>query len=365
MNVSQTPAGGGDLAVRFLAEGEQRATDVAEWLAEFIRGTQRSLDIAIYDFRLSEPLREMVVAALRERAEAGVTIRIAYDAGKPSALNHEAGMDPAPGGTGEFIESLGYPARPIGGMKLMHHKYVVCDAGLPSARVWTGSTNLTDDSWTLQENNIVQLRSDALAEAYAQDFAELWEAGDIGNSGASDGRWADVVYANAPAKVHLLFSPGNGPAIDYEVARHVAQARRRVRICSMLLNSGALIAALNDVLRIGAAAVDGIYDQTQMEEVLLQWREVPHNHWKISAVQDIVRAAQLVGKRSTPYTPTSRHDFMHNKVLVVDDTVITGSYNFSHSAELNAENILLIESPALAETYSRYIDHLMTRYGAQ
>jgi uncharacterized protein (TIGR00730 family) len=50
------------------------------------------------------------------------------------------------------------------------------------------------------------------------------------------------------------------------------------------------------------------------------------------------------------------------KVLVVDHTVITGSYNFSRSAELNAENILIIENAALADAYSAYIDHLMTKY---
>jgi phosphatidylserine/phosphatidylglycerophosphate/cardiolipin synthase-like enzyme len=54
---------------------------------------------------------------------------------------------------------------------------------------------------------------------------------------------------------------------------------------------------------------------------------------------------------------------MHNKVLVVDDTVITGSYNFSHSAELNAENILMIENQALADQYSHYIEHLVQKYG--
>jgi phosphatidylserine/phosphatidylglycerophosphate/cardiolipin synthase-like enzyme len=53
---------------------------------------------------------------------------------------------------------------------------------------------------------------------------------------------------------------------------------------------------------------------------------------------------------------------MHNKVLIIDDTVITGSYNFSRSAEFNAENILFIESPPLAETYSGYIDHLIQKY---
>jgi phosphatidylserine/phosphatidylglycerophosphate/cardiolipin synthase-like enzyme len=53
---------------------------------------------------------------------------------------------------------------------------------------------------------------------------------------------------------------------------------------------------------------------------------------------------------------------MHNKVIVVDDTVITGSYNYSVSAEQNAENILFIESPALASVYRAYIATLLQRY---
>ncbi len=54
---------------------------------------------------------------------------------------------------------------------------------------------------------------------------------------------------------------------------------------------------------------------------------------------------------------------MHNKILLVDDTVITASYNFSRSAQFNAETILFIESAALAETYSVLIDKLMQKYG--
>jgi hypothetical protein len=42
--------------------------------------------------------------------------------------------------------------------------------------------------------------------------------------------------------------------------------------------------------------------------------------------------------------------------------VITGSYNFSNSAEQNAENILMIESAALAEVYGRFIAHLERKY---
>jgi phosphatidylserine/phosphatidylglycerophosphate/cardiolipin synthase-like enzyme len=43
--------------------------------------------------------------------------------------------------------------------------------------------------------------------------------------------------------------------------------------------------------------------------------------------------------------------------------VITGSYNFSRSAQFNSENILFIESAPLAEAYSVYIDHLKQKYG--
>jgi phosphatidylserine/phosphatidylglycerophosphate/cardiolipin synthase-like enzyme len=89
---------------------------------------------------------------------------------------------------------------------------------------------------------------------------------------------------------------------------------------------------------------------------------VPSNRWKVPALQNIIASAHLVGKKSTPYTPTGRHDFMHDKVLVIDDTVITGSYNFSRSAQFNAENILFIDSAPLAERYSRYIDHVIAKY---
>src|SRR5262249_43782320 len=162
---------------------------------------------------------------------------------------------------------------------------------------WTGSTNFTDDSWLLQENNILQLASPQLAAYYAQDFGDLWRAGDIGESGSFDTRPVPLVYAGAPATAHVLFSPGRGPAIAFDIAQLVARARRRVRICSMLLNSGALISALGDILRCCPdVEVAGVYDRTQMQSVLGQWREVRHNRWRIGALADIVAAARLVGK---------------------------------------------------------------------
>lgn len=360
MNTSDTS---GNLSVHFLAEGEQSPGDIAALLADFLRGARQSLDIAIFDFRLSDTLRQVVAGALEDAARSGVAIRIAYDEGKPDMPNPATGVDPAPHGTSGFVQSLGYPWRAIGGMKLMHNKYIVRDAGTPGGAVWTGSTNFTDDSWTLQENNIWLIPDAALAACYARDFADLWTKGIIEDTGSFDTQNTRASYQSEPVNVQVLFSPGRGPAIDYDVGHLVARATRRVCVCSMLLNSSALIAALSDLLRAGRVPVSGIYDETQMENVLQQWQDVPHNHWKIPALHDIVEAAQLVGKHSTPYIPEGRHDFMHNKMLVVDDTVITGSYNFSHSAEQNAENLLMLTNRALADTCSAYIDHLTAKYG--
>jgi phosphatidylserine/phosphatidylglycerophosphate/cardiolipin synthase-like enzyme len=346
------------LSVFFLTEGEQTPDAVMARLTAFIAAARQSLDFAVYDMRFSDPLKAALSSALRERTAAGVQIRFCYDGDKPLQPNMAAGQDPAPAGTSVFVESLGYPWRRIAGMKLMHSKFIVRDG----QSVWTGSANLTDDAFTLMENNVVEIDSAPLASYYAEDFEQLWDKQTFDNTGDIHTVPVPVTFGGQPAEAHVMFSPGCGLQIDSEVAQRVRSAKRRVRICSLLINSGTLISELGNLLRRGRIKVDGIYDRTQMADVYKQWQDVPQNRWKIGALQEIITRAGLVGKNSTPYTPTSVHDFMHNKVLVVDDTVITGSYNFSRSAQFNAENILFIESASVAEAYSGYIDHLVDKY---
>jgi phosphatidylserine/phosphatidylglycerophosphate/cardiolipin synthase-like enzyme len=347
-----------NLSVFFLAQGEQSADAVMARLTTFIRVAKQTLDLAVYDMRFSDPLRTQLASALRERADAGVQIRFCYDGDKPPQPNVAAGQDPAPAGTGAFVQSLGYPWRRIAGMKLMHSKFAVRDG----QAVWTGSANMTDDAFTLMENNILEIDSSDLANYYAQDFEQIWEKENFDTTGEIQTVPVPLTFSGQSAEARVMFSPGCGLEIDSEIAKRVRAAQRRVRICSLLLNSGTLIAELGNLLRAGRVAVDGIYDRTQMEQVYVQWQEVPQNRWKIGALKDIIARAGLVGKNSTPYTPTGRHDFMHNKVLVIDNTVITGSYNFSRSAQFNAENILFIESAPVADTYSAYVDHLLKKY---
>jgi phosphatidylserine/phosphatidylglycerophosphate/cardiolipin synthase-like enzyme len=48
-----------------------------------------------------------------------------------------------------------------------------------------------------------------------------------------------------------------------------------------------------------------------------------------------------------------RHAIAHNKIIIIDqETVITGSFNFTKAAEEeNAENLLIIKSKELAKSY--------------
>src|SRR3954463_7927649 len=104
-------ASGDTLSVFFLAEGEQSAQSVLARLTSFISSAQSSLEFAVYDMRLDDALKNEISTALKDRAAAGVNIRICYDGDKPLQPNLAIGQDPAPPGTGAFVQSLGYPWR--------------------------------------------------------------------------------------------------------------------------------------------------------------------------------------------------------------------------------------------------------------
>jgi phosphatidylserine/phosphatidylglycerophosphate/cardiolipin synthase-like enzyme len=359
---------GDTLTVRFLEEGGQDELQIAGWLAEFIDGARSTLDLAIYDCRLGREPADFLRDALRDRIDAGVRVRLVYDSGsKPqSGRGLDAnGADPAPLDTDYRVKELGLADELTRGVTdfrgLMHHKYVVRDR----ESVWTGSLNITDDSMSRQENLIVLLTSSPLATLYTRDFEQLWESGQIGVSGAFQTDPDTLRYGGEPAPTDVDFSPGQGEQINEWVADKVMQARRRIVLCSMLLNSSKLLNALTTQLDYGSIDLWGVYDGTQMAEVLGQWQERDDLAWKVEAVHRVVKEGHLVGKQSTPYRPGESHNFMHNKTVVVDDTVITGSYNLSHAARGNAENMLAIESPALAERVVAYTRHLVERYGGR
>jgi len=113
---------------------------VATALVDFMRPAQHSLQIAIYDFRLSPQMTARIVPELIQIAARGVKVQIAYDHQKPFNQPVNFGHDdPKPRGTHAYLQqefkNTPVELRPIESWKLMHNKYVVRDGETPAAAV--------------------------------------------------------------------------------------------------------------------------------------------------------------------------------------------------------------------------------------
>jgi phosphatidylserine/phosphatidylglycerophosphate/cardiolipin synthase-like enzyme len=341
------------IAVRTLTDGGQQPVDIARMLADFLDRAKQSLDIAVYDLKLEGDTETIVTEAIESAGKRGVAVRLAFNADFRAPIP----VPPPPQARPEDIERLTVPTLPVPGIPdLMHHKYVVRD----QASVWTGSTNWTDESWSREENVILTIDSPELATAFTLNFEELWEKQDVMKSGFVQPRPVDV----GGTAVRPWFCPGFGDALAHRIAKACGRAKRRIRICSPVLTSAPILATLCQIASEGKVDLAGCVDQTQIEEVFYQWRTNGVTGWKIPLLQTVLTRAPFSGKRSTPYTPTSIHDYMHAKVTVADDTVFCGSFNLSRSGEKNAENMLEIQDAKIADELAAYIDAVRARYPA-
>ena len=289
--------------------------------------------------------------ALTAAAERGVAVRLAYniDAAKNPAAS--APHDTRP----ELVAQLPFPTAAIPGIPdLMHHKYVIRDG----ATVWTGSTNWTSDSWTREENVIVTVASAELAARYGTDFEQLWERRKVVHSGKVDTAPLSV----EGTAIRAWFCPGRGDRLAHRIAKAIGTAKSRIRIASPVISSGPILGTLAQVASDGKVDLAGVVDRTQVLEVLRQWTAGGTSSWKEPLLRESLTRAPFSGKHSTPYAPGSVHDYMHAKVTVTDDVVFIGSFNLSHSGELNAENVLEIRDAPLADRLSGYIDGVRGRY---
>ena len=340
------------IAIRTLTDGGQRREEIAAWLAEFIAAARETLELAHYDFHLAPETAAIVGGAIRAAAARGVAVRFVYNVDHRNPIP----VPPPPEPDAALIASLGVPARAIAGVPdLMHHKYVVRDR----ASVWTGSMNWTDDSFSVQENVVATLDSAEVAAVFTRDFEQLWETGAVEQSGFVEPETVGV----GETPVRVWFTPGHGERLAHRMARAVGRARRRVRICSPVLTSAPVLGTLAEVISEGRVDVAGCVDQTQIRGVVHQWNVNGNVHWKFPLLQRVVLEGPFTGKLSTPWRPEgSVHDFMHAKLTVADDTVFLGSYNLSRSGEMNAENVVELESAELADRLAAYVDGVRALY---
>jgi len=339
------------LDVTTVHDGTRQPLEVAREIAGFLSGATRSLDLAQYDFHLEPETAAVVGTAITDAAGRGVAVRFLYNVDHRNPIP----VPPPPEPDAQLIAALGVPARAIAGVPdLMHHKYVVRD----EQDVWTGSMNWTDDSWSRQENVVVTASSEELAARFSEDFDELWETGAVEKSGFVDTTPVQV----GDHRVRTWFTPGHGEGLSARIGKAIAKARRRVRIASPVITAAPVLAALAEVISEGRVDVAGVVDRPQVGGVIHQWGVNGNLSWKLPLLERVM-AAPFSAKPSTPWEANgSVHDFMHAKLTVADDTVFTGSFNLSRSGERNAENVLEVTDPELAERLAAYVDEVRGKY---
>jgi len=340
-------SGAGGLAETFLADGGQSADVPAGEIAAFIDAAKSSLDVAIYDIDVHGEASGLIVKALLAASARGVRVRAAHNVEASSAP-----AAPRPAKTrAETVASMELPLRAVSeNGALMHHKYIVRDGD----SLLTGSTNWTDDAFSREENVIVTIEGNArLAAAFTANFEHLFEHGHVRGSGGE----GEQVTLPHNVKVRPYFAP---EPLGIVAAALISRTGRRLRVVSPVITSGPVLGTLVEFASRDGFDLAGAYDHTQMEEVQRSWAEVEHNRWKIEVWKVI--APRLSGKRSTPWSPSAIHDYMHAKYVVSDDEVLVGSYNLSRHGETNAENILHVVSEYHASAFAEFAEQIADRY---
>jgi len=221
----------------------------------------------------------------------------------------------------------GIPVSSDLGEGLMHNKFTVIDR----QEVWTGSMNFTTTDGYRNDNNLLRIQSAQIAENYTSEFEEMF---------IEDLYGADIRAATPNpetmvegTKVETFFSP------DDQTARRllalIDSAEESVYFMAFSFTSDDLADAIIRRSRAGVE-VAGVMDQSQVAS---------NQGGEYERFRD---AGLDVRQDGNP-------NKMHHKVLIIDEAiVVTGSYNFTASAEkYNDENTLILYNKDIA---SRYLD---------
>ncbi len=326
----------------------------SQHLAQFITGATKSLDCAIYDLKHPDIVKALQTAAKK------VKLRIAYDGGVTKSVKGGTMVDPKPSGTEQALKQAGLlkfaTAIHVAGRHLMHSKYIVRDG----KQVWTGSGNWTHGGLDLQDNNYLAIQSPALAAAYEASFTFLISPAHVHPTKPKTGAVAPVVKLGS-----ITMSPYfSGGGVETEQLETVIVDRmkkaKKIRLIAMLVSDLGILQALKAFQPAGKD-IRGILDPHEMKQVMHppkgKSKKDPALFWFANGDKRFVAAP------THAYSPSDNNDFMHNKIMILDGrTLVVGSYNFSENAESNDENILVIESPAMAAAYQKYFDAMFAQY---
>ena len=303
--VTVKTTGSPDITVYF-APGKR----ISEGLCNLISSANKTVEVCIYDLDLQE-----VADALLEVKKRGVKVSVVTDSDnrKLDAVDRlaKAGID-------VIADERS---------TIMHNKFVIVD----SRWLWTGSFNFTENGKERNDNNALILESPELAVFYHNKFQE-YLAGNFSRAALKKtNNYGKAVLGKIP--VQAAFSPSDGVAEI--ICAQLSEAKECVYVMAFVLTSDPIAQKLKELSERGVT-VYCILDRGQAKTRFSQSQSL-----KNSGV-NIYISPNTIGK-------------MHHKVITIDeDTVITGSYNFSENAENgNDENIIIIRSPDLAKLFNK------------
>lgn len=275
-------------------------------LAAFIDRAEKAVDACVYDLDLT-----VVVAALVRAKERGADVRVITDTDNLSLPELEPLRQAG-------VALIGDNRRPI-----MHNKFVVTDY----ENVWMGSFNFTRNGALKNDNNALVFNSVQLAANYIVEFNEMWR-GDFGRDGDIATPYPTIHIGSATLENY--FAPDN-QVMDH-ILDLVANARTSIEVMAFAFTDKRLAALLQKKSESGVK-VRCLFDRRQARG-------------KFSSFNDLKRA------KLATLSP-NKYGVMHHKVIIIDnDIVITGSFNFSKNADKrNDENVLVIHCPTLAKIY--------------
>lgn len=217
--------------------------------------------------------------------------------------------------------------------KLMHHKFMIVD----NRTVWTGSMNLTTSSMYHHNNNSMMIKSNSLAQNFNAEFRRMYDKNMFGPNPHEIPN--EKVNVNG-ISIRTYFSPGGGTMSA--ILEEVKKAKKSVRFMAFSMTDKNLAEILIQKKQAGLK-VEGIFDNCLIPQYSIYWT---------------LKKAGILSLRD------GNQALMHHKTMIIDDeTVITGSFNFSKSAEeANNENTLIIRHQAIAKQYNA--EYNRVRYAA-
>ena len=284
-----------------------------------VNTARNSIDITSFDLNLPSFVNAIVTAS-----QHGVQVRVVVD-GVNGTQKRSASESPTKQALDATQTLTGAGITVVNGGRssgLMHDKIIIIDGKI----LYMGSWNMSYNDTFRNNNNLLRITNPTLIANYQAKFNELFVDKKFGTH-AQVGAQTPQLTING-VQVENYFSPVDN-VMDKLVA-YVQGAQKSVRFMIFTYTDATLANAMIARYQAGVDMKGVIEDRgaSQGAMVPLFCAKVP---------------VEVDGNKYT----------MHHKVIVIDEsTVITGSFNFTKSADQeNDDNVLIIHNPDLAKLY--------------